>query len=111
MQLTTPVYLAYVLVALFALTHSVSANFDLYVFRGEKDTVFPWPDWIGGWYIDEYDQPWCDEIDPKLVYEVTGWPEKKDLSHNRLGIRCEPWDHCGIWHYEEVRYGIEYIVL
>ena len=93
------------LITLFCIPHLTTANFDLYVVRGEIDTVFPWPDTIGGWIVEDHDPPSCTDIDPEDATEHSGWKERDDLSHGRLGVRCWPKEHCGVDHINEVSYG------
>ena len=88
MRLIMSAYPAYVLMAFLALINLTSANFDLYevaVIVGHRK---------GGWrYWDSYmlfnDIATCEGNPREKFYYL----ESDDLSHGRLGVRCE--GHCG----------------
>lgn len=96
MQPIMSVHLAYVLVAFLALINLASANFDLYQV---KVTYFHN---IIGWdvmhkYMLFNDAPTCAGNGKDMVYY---WDSPiPDLSHGRLGVRCE--GSCG---YDDVSY-------
>ncbi|KAF1975558.1 hypothetical protein BU23DRAFT_552496 [Bimuria novae-zelandiae CBS 107.79] len=95
-----PASLLYGLAALFATTHFASANFDLWVVHGTQDTPSVGRYQVLGWLVDDHGQPTCDDINPGDANLETGYKERTDLSHGRLGIRCEPKSRCGVEHID-----------
>ncbi|KAL1605244.1 hypothetical protein SLS60_004788 [Paraconiothyrium brasiliense] len=77
------VLLVHVLAILATILPFTTANFDLYHIHGVK-AEGSWPgSEINGWQLQN-DNPSCEQVDQYAV-----WRDSGDLSHGRLGIRCE----------------------